>query len=134
MGKLTCILLILIPCFRYLSRYFDIFICDTMIDHVLNDTALAGTSVSFVGATGEYFYHSNISTPRWFEYFIQRPGHLSIHHQLDVHKYNFGDITRWDRIFGTFKEAADFGPDCGFPKNNESEVWHMLKFKDLYNS
>lgn len=112
----------------------DSIITGFLIYYVLGGTALAGAWTSFFGATGEYFYHSNISTPKWFGYFIQRPEHHSIHHQLDVHKYNFGDITWWDRIFGTFKEADDFVPQCGFPNDNESKVWDMLKFKDVYNS
>jgi len=105
-----------------------------LIYYVLGGTAVAGAWTSFFGAAGEYFYHSNISTPKWVGYFLQRPEHHSIHHQLDVHKYNFGDITLWDRMFGTFKEAEDFAPDCGFPNNNETKMWEMFKFKDVYNS
>ncbi len=112
----------------------DSIITGFLIYYVLGGSAVAGAWTSFFGATGEYFYHSNISTPKWLGYFIQRPEHHSIHHQLDVHKYNFGDITWWDRIFGTFKEADDFVPECGFPDNNESKVWDILKFKDVYNS
>jgi sterol desaturase/sphingolipid hydroxylase (fatty acid hydroxylase superfamily) len=77
---------------------------------------------------------SNISTPKWLSYFIQRPEHHSIHHELDVHKYNYGDITWWDRMFGTFKEADDFAKECGFPNDNERKIWDMLKFKDVSNS
>jgi sterol desaturase/sphingolipid hydroxylase (fatty acid hydroxylase superfamily) len=102
--------------------------------YVFGATALAGAWTSFFGATGEYFYHSNISTPKWLGYFIQRPEHHSIHHQKDVHKYNYGDITWWDRLFGTFKEADDFAPECGFPNDNETKIWDMIKFKDVYNS
>jgi sterol desaturase/sphingolipid hydroxylase (fatty acid hydroxylase superfamily) len=112
----------------------DSIIASFFIYYVLGGTALAGAWTSFFGATGEYFYHSNIATPKWFGYFIQRPEHHSIHHQLDVHKYNFGDITWWDRIFGTFKEADDFAPECGFPNDNETKIWDILKFKDVYNS
>jgi len=101
--------------------------------YVFGSTALAGAWTSFFGATGEYFYHSNIKTPKWLGYFIQRPEHHSIHHQLDVHKYNFGDITWWDRMFGTFKEADEFAPECGFPNDNEYKVWEILKFKDVYD-
>lgn len=105
-----------------------------LIYYVLGGTALAGAWTSFFGATGEYFYHSNIATPTWLGYFIQRPEHHSIHHQLDVHTHNFGDITWWDRMFGTFKEAEDFAPDCGFPNDNETKIWEMIKFKDVYKS
>lgn len=99
---------------------------------VFGGTAEAGAWTSFFGATGEYFYHSNIRTPKWLGYFIQRPEHHSIHHQLDVHKYNFGDLTIWDRLFGTFKEAEEFAPACGFPGRNEERLADMLCFKDVY--
>ena len=105
-----------------------------LIYFVFGGTALAGAWTSFFGATGEYFYHSNIATPKWVGYFIQRPEHHSIHHELDVHTFNFGDITWWDRMFGTFKETDKFAKDCGFPKENESKIWEMMKFKDVYNS
>ncbi len=84
-------------------------------------------------AVGEYFYHANIKTPRWMGYFIQRPEHHSIHHQLDVHHYNYGDIPIWDRLFGTFKEAEDFVPICGFPSGREQALGKMLAFKRNYN-
>jgi len=81
---------------------------------------------------GEYFYHSNLKTPRWVGYFIQRPEHHSIHHQLDVHGFNYGDITLWDRLFGTFREAEDFARQCGFPADHEKHLGRMLLFHDCY--
>jgi len=101
---------------------------------VLGGTAEAGAWTSFFGAVGEYFYHSNIRTPKWLGYFIQRPEHHSIHHELGVHKHNFGDITWWDRLFGTFKEAERFAPRCGFPGRNEEKIWPMLMFNDVYDT
>lgn len=81
---------------------------------------------------GEYFYHSNLCTPRWIGYFLQRPEHHSIHHQLDVHSFNFGDITWWDRLFGTFREAENFAPACGFPEDHERKLGKMLLFRNCY--
>ena len=101
---------------------------------VFGGSATAAAWTSFFGATGEYFYHSNIRTPKWLGYFIQRPEHHSIHHELGVHRYNFGDLTIWDRLFGTFKEAEDFAPRCGFPGRNEERLGEMLRFKDVYDS
>jgi sterol desaturase/sphingolipid hydroxylase (fatty acid hydroxylase superfamily) len=101
---------------------------------VFGGSAEAGAWTSFFGATGEYFYHSNIRTPKWLGYFIQRPEHHSIHHELDVHSYNFGDITLWDKLFGTFKEAEEFAPRCGFPDSNEERLTEMLCFKDVYGN
>lgn len=99
---------------------------------IFGGSALAGAWTSFFGAAGEYFYHANIRTPKWVGLFIQRPEHHSIHHQLDVHKYNFGDLTIWDRLFGTFNEADDFAAQCGFPGRSEERLSEMLAFKDVY--
>ncbi len=87
---------------------------------------------NFFGATGEYFYHANVKTPRWLRYFIQTPELHSIHHQYDVHKYNFGDIPLWDRLFGTYKDATHFVDRCGFPDGAEQKLGDMLRFKDVY--
>lgn len=95
--------------------------------------SLAGSAWFNVFAVmGEYFYHSNLRTPRWLGYFIQRPEHHSIHHQLDLHAFNYGDITWWDRLFGTFREAEEFAPQCGFPEGHEKHLGRMLLFRDSY--
>jgi hypothetical protein len=52
----------------------------------------------------------------------------SIHHRLDVHRYNFNDIPLWDRMFGTDKDADAFAPQCGFPRDNERKLGRMLLF------
>lgn len=87
---------------------------------------------NFFGATGEYFYHANIKTPRWLRYLIQTPELHSIHHQYDVHKYNFADIPLWDRLFGTYKDTTEFVERCGFPDGAEQKLIAMLRFKDVY--
>jgi sterol desaturase/sphingolipid hydroxylase (fatty acid hydroxylase superfamily) len=87
---------------------------------------------NFFAWTGEYFYHANLRTPRWLRYFIQTPELHSIHHQFDVHRYNFGDIPLWDRMFGTYKDATDFVKRCGFPRGAEEKLIPMLAFKDVY--
>lgn len=85
----------------------------------------------FAGA-GEYFYHANLRTPRWLRYLIQTPELHSIHHQFGVHRYNFGDIPLWDRLFWTYKDATDFVERCGFPSGAEQKLTSMLLFKDVY--
>ena len=73
---------------------------------------ILGTSIEAAGwynvfaAFGEYFYHRNIRTSLgWL--FSSAPEHHSTHHHLDLHKFNYGDITLWDRLFGTFLETED---------------------------
>lgn len=113
---------------------------------ILSDAALAalilypllGCSVpgalwfNFFAATGEYFYHANIKTPRWLRYFIQTPELHSIHHQFDVHNYNYSDIPLWDRLFGTYRDTTTFVERCGFPDGAEEKLAEMLAFKDVY--
>jgi sterol desaturase/sphingolipid hydroxylase (fatty acid hydroxylase superfamily) len=88
---------------------------------------------NFFAATGEYFYHANFRSPSWLRYLIQTPELHSIHHQLDVHNYNFSDLPIWDRIFGTYKDTTEFVPYCGFPGRNEEQLAAMLLFKDVYD-
>ena len=85
-------------------------------------------------AAGEMFYHSNLRTPRWLGFFMQRPEHHSIHHQVGVHDFNFGDITWWDRLFGTFREAPEFVAQCGFAGEAERKLGSMLLFRDVTKS
>jgi len=84
-------------------------------------------------AIGEFFYHSNFKSPRWLKYFIQTPELHSIHHQLDVHAFNFGDLPIWDRLYGTYRDTNEFAPQCGFPRHNERYLARMLAFQDVYD-
>ena len=88
---------------------------------------------NFFAATGEYFYHANIRTPKWLRFFIQTPELHSIHHEYDVHNFNYGDLPLWDRLFGTYKDTTEFAPRCGFPDGAEAKLRKMLAFMDVYN-
>jgi sterol desaturase/sphingolipid hydroxylase (fatty acid hydroxylase superfamily) len=84
-------------------------------------------------ATGEFFYHSNFKSPRWLKYIIQTPELHSIHHEIDVHAFNFGDLPIWDRLFGTYRDTDSFARQCGFPRHNERHLARMLLFQDVYD-
>lgn len=111
----------------------DLIITSLLVYCIFGGTAEAGAWTSLFSAAGEYFYHANIRTPMWLGWFIQRPEHHSIHHELDVHQYNFGDITWWDRLFGTFKDSENFAPRCGFPGKQEEHLLAMLRFQNVYH-
>lgn len=111
----------------------DSILASCLIYGVFGGSALAGAWTSFFGAAGEYFYHANLRTPAWLGWFIQRPEHHAIHHQLDVHRFNFADLTIWDRLFGTFREAPGFVERCGFPGSGEQRLGDMLVFRDVYD-
>ena len=56
-----------------------------------------------------------------------------MHHQLDVHHYNYADIPLWDRLFGTYRDADEFVPQCGFPRGNDRRAG-LLGAADLCGS
>jgi sterol desaturase/sphingolipid hydroxylase (fatty acid hydroxylase superfamily) len=110
----------------------DSIIASALLFTVLGASPEGSAWFNVFAVFGEYFYHSNLRTPHWFGYFIQRPEHHSIHHQLGVHGFNYGDITWWDRLFGTFRDTDDFVAQCGFPNGHERNLVRMLFFRDGY--
>jgi len=100
---------------------------------VLGLPLIASFWYNFFAATGEYFYHANVKTPKWLRYFIQTPELHSIHHQFNLHKYNFSDIPIWDRLFGTYSDSTEFTDRCGFPDGAEQRLLEMLAFRDVYD-
>jgi sterol desaturase/sphingolipid hydroxylase (fatty acid hydroxylase superfamily) len=110
----------------------DAMISSALLFVLLGASPQAGAWSCVFAAFGEYFYHSNLRTPHWIGYFLQRPEHHSIHHQLDLHRFNYGDITWWDRLFGTFRDSDEFAEKCGFPNGHERKLGQMLIFRDGY--
>ena len=100
---------------------------------ILGCSVLATFWYNFFAATGEYFYHANLKSPPWLRYLIQTPELHSVHHQFDVHTFNFGDIPLWDRLFGTYKDRVSFTDRCGFPEGAEQRMFEMLLFRDVYD-
>ena len=99
---------------------------------LLGCSVAGGFWYNLFAATGEYFYHANVKTPRWLRFLMQTPELHSAHHELDVHTYNFGDIPLWDRMFGTYRDMTDFATHCGFPKGAEGKLASMLAFREVY--
>lgn len=50
---------------------------------------------------------------------------------MNVHHFNYGDITWWDRLFGTFREADSFAPACGYEGTRERRLLAMLAFLNV---
>lgn len=85
-------------------------------------------------AIGEFFYHTNIRTPRWVGFFFQRPEMHRIHHQYERHKNNYGDITWWDMMFGTYENPKEWTHTCGFDDDKEQRLGDMLQWKYVHQS
>jgi sterol desaturase/sphingolipid hydroxylase (fatty acid hydroxylase superfamily) len=92
-----------------------------------------GAAFTFFCAAGEFFYHTNIRTAHWIGYFFQRPEMHRIHHQYDRHKNNYGDITWWDMLFGTYENPKEFTSTCGFDPAKEEQLAPMIAFRDVHS-
>jgi sterol desaturase/sphingolipid hydroxylase (fatty acid hydroxylase superfamily) len=111
--------------------------CDALLAAVimyplLGCSLLGAFWFNFFAGTGEYFYHANLRAPCWLRYVIQTPQLHSVHHQFNVHSYNYSDLPLWDRLFGTYKDTTQFADRCGFPEGAEGRLLQMLCFKDVY--
>ena len=92
----------------------------------------AGAVYTLCTALGEFFYHTNVKTPRWVGFFFQRPEMHRIHHQYGRHKNNYGDITWWDMLFGTYENPKEWIHSCGFDAAKEEQLLEMLAYKDVH--
>jgi sterol desaturase/sphingolipid hydroxylase (fatty acid hydroxylase superfamily) len=81
---------------------------------VVGITPEAATLVLYATTFLGIFQHSNIHTPRWLGYFVQRPESHSHHHERGVHARNYSDLPVFDLLFGTFHNPRDFAPATGF--------------------
>jgi sterol desaturase/sphingolipid hydroxylase (fatty acid hydroxylase superfamily) len=79
------------------------------------------------------FQHSNIKTPRWLGYIIQRPESHTYHHARGIHKFNYSDLPVFDILFGTFRNPATFEHPTGFYNGASERIFDMLRAKDVTN-
>ena len=77
------------------------------------------------------FQHTNIRTPQWLGYIVQRPESHSVHHGRGIHHYNFSDLPLFDILFGTFRNPKDFVAESGFEGVSSAQIGSMLIFKDV---
>ena len=77
------------------------------------------------------FQHTNIRTPQWLGYIVQRPESHSVHHGRGIHHYNFSDLPLFDLIFGTFRNPKDFVAEAGFEGVSSAQILDMLACRDV---
>lgn len=98
---------------------------------VLGLDPVAAAATGYIAAFYGYFQHMNIRTPAWLGYLIQRPEAHCVHHQRDIHAYNYGDLPVWDMLFGTFRNPKGFAGDVGFDQPASGRFGAMLGFVDV---
>ncbi len=111
---------------------------------MLGWTAVFSLALTFVGLTPEattvvllattfmaVFQHTNVRTPRWLGYLVQRPESHSCHHERGVHARNYADLPVIDLLFGTFHNPPGFAPATGFADGGSRRVLDLLLGRDV---
>ena len=91
---------------------------------------IAASQAVLLSGIAELFYHWNVQTPYWLGFVIQRPESHCVHHQAELHYYNFADLPLWDMLFGTFRNPKTWQARCGFAEK-ESRLGEMLVGVDV---
>ncbi len=77
------------------------------------------------------FQHTNINTPQWLGYLIQRPESHTIHHGKGIHRYNYSDLPIFDIIFGAFRNPKHYDVEVGFYEGASAKIREMILCQDV---
>jgi sterol desaturase/sphingolipid hydroxylase (fatty acid hydroxylase superfamily) len=98
---------------------------------VIGVTPEAAIAANIVATILGVFQHTNIRTPAWLGYFVQRPESHFLHHERDVHARNYGDLPVFDLLFGSFSNGRSFQGAVGFYDGASSRIAEVLLGKDI---
>ena len=113
---------------------FNSLLGSALVYSLLGLTLEGGAVYAACTAIGEFFYHTNVRPPRWVGFFFQRPEMHRIHHQHARHRNNYGDVTWWDMLFGTYENPKEWTHTCGFDDDKEQRLGAMLAYEDVHRS
>lgn len=111
---------------------FNSLLGSALVYSLLGLTLEGGAIYTAFTALGEFFYHTNVRTPRWVGFVFQRPEMHRIHHEHGRHKNNYGDVVWWDMLFGTYENPERFTKSCGFDAAREERLGAMLVYRDVH--
>jgi len=90
------------------------------------------TTLIILGTTFlSIFQHSNIKTPVWLGYLVQRPEAHTLHHAKGIHAHNYSDLPLYDILFGTFRNPKEHAHQSGFYQGASAKVGKMLMFNEI---
>jgi sterol desaturase/sphingolipid hydroxylase (fatty acid hydroxylase superfamily) len=98
---------------------------------IIGITPSAATVTILIANFLGMFQHTNIKTPSWLGYVVQRPESHTIHHAKGIHAYNYSDLPLFDIIFGTFKNPKNYENETGFYIGASKRVLDMLLFRNV---
>lgn len=92
----------------------------------------AGVALILTGAF-DLFLHSDVRTPTWLGFWVQRPEMHTIHHAKDHHAQNYG-LPLWDIVFGTWTNPRERVSTLGFDPDKSERITDMLLWRDVHRS
>jgi len=102
------------------------FVYSFMLVVVAGVTPEAALAANLFATFCSFFQHSNLRTPVWLGYIIQRPEAHSVHHQRGVHHFNYSDFPLYDILFGTWRNPARWEGQSGFYDGASARIPEML--------
>ena len=107
-------------------------IMGTLVGSMILGVSPQATMVTgMLGVFSAMFQHSNLRTPRWLGYLIQRPESHSVHHGRGVHAFNYCDLPVIDMMFGTFRNPTAHEEAHGFWDGASKKIPQMLAALDV---
>ena len=100
---------------------------------VLGANPLAVAIALLLTGLFDLFLHSDLRTPTWLGYIVQRPEMHTVHHQLGHHRQNYG-LPLWDMLFGTWSNPRERSMVLGFDGDKPERIADMLLFRDVHRS
>jgi len=98
---------------------------------VLGLDPAAAALVGLYAAVAELVQHLNLRTPRWLEWFMQRPEAHQRHHEFGQHAGNYADWPVWDKLLGTYRAPAQAPLEYGFSETASRRFGAMLACMDV---
>jgi sterol desaturase/sphingolipid hydroxylase (fatty acid hydroxylase superfamily) len=94
-------------------------------------SAEAATAALLTASLLAMVTHTNVRTPRWLGWFIERPEMHSWHHARGLHRQNYSELPVFDMLFGTYHNPRDFARETGFHDGASSRVIEMVMGQDV---
>lgn len=100
---------------------------------VLGASPIAAAVALLLTGAFDLFLHSDLRTPRWLGWFVQRPEMHTVHHALDHHAQNYG-LPLWDLLFGTWANPVERRTELGFDGGRADRITDMLLLRDVHKT
>ena len=100
---------------------------------ILGASPIAAALALLMTGSFDLFLHSDLKTPIWLGYFVQRPEMHTVHHARGHHAENYG-LPLWDILFGTWRNPEERCGALGFDLAKSERLTDMLLLRDVHKA